>query len=94
MLFCTRKNGWGWNNFLDEVNQGAGRNLADWWKQYYTWGLPLVILGIYLKGYDDLFAKQGGDVLTKWLALAFLFLVWIFWCTARKGRKNMASRAK
>ena len=94
VLFCTRKNGWGWENFLDEVNQGAGRNLADRWKLYYTYGLPLVILAIYLKGYDDLFAKQGGEVLIKWLALAFLFLAWIFWSAAGKGRKDRISQAK
>ena len=65
VLFCTRKNGWGWTRFLEEVNQGAGRNLADQWKLYYTYGLPLVILAIYLKGYDDLFAKQGPAALAQ-----------------------------
>lgn len=94
VLFCTRKNGWGWTHFLEEVNQGAGRNLADRWKLYYTYGLPLVILAIYLKGYDALFAKQGGEVLIKWLALAFLFLAWIFWSAAGKGRKDRISQAK
>ena len=24
VLFCTKKNGWGWNSFLEEINQGEG----------------------------------------------------------------------
>ena len=92
VLFCTRKNGWGWNNFLDEVNQGAGRNLADWWKQYYTWGLPLVILGIYLKGYDDLFAKQGPAVLAQWMLIALAFLGWIGYCV--KGHRTKKNKKR
>ena len=26
LLFCTRKNGWGWDNFMAEANAGVGRN--------------------------------------------------------------------
>lgn len=88
VLFCTRKNGWGWTHFLEEVNQGAGRNLADQWKLYYTYGLPLVILAIYLKGYDDLFAKQGPAALAQWMVIALVFLGWIGYCVKGRGTKK------
>lgn len=88
VLFCTRKNGWGWENFLGEVNQGAGRNLAAGWKLYYTYGLPLVILAIYLKGYDDLFAKQGPAALAQWMVIALVFLGWIGYCVRGRGTKE------
>ena len=29
VLFCTRKNGWGWNEFLNEVNTGKGRKCQE-----------------------------------------------------------------
>ncbi|MDO5597566.1 MULTISPECIES: sodium-dependent transporter [Acidaminococcus] len=80
VLFCTRKNGWGWNNFLAEVNAGQGRNLPGFWKPYLTYGLPLLLLGVYLKGYEDMFIKQGPATLTHWLGIAAVFLVWIWYC--------------
>lgn len=94
VLFCTHKNGWAWNHFLAEVNEGQGRNMPSFWKGYLTYILPLLLIGVYLKGYVDLFAKQGGDVLTKWLAFAFLFLAWIFWCAVGKGKKSAEIPAK
>lgn len=87
VLFCTRQNGWGWKNFLTEVNAGQGRNLPGFWQPYLTHGLPLLILGIYLKGYDDLFAKQGPAALAQWMAIAVAFLIWIWYCV--KGKKEV-----
>ena len=54
VLFCTRKNGWGWNNFLAEVNVYQGRNLPGFWKSYLTYGLPPASAGCVsqrLRGY-------------------------------------------
>ncbi len=86
VLFCTHKNGWGWENFLAEVNAGQGHNLPNFWKGYLTYILPLLLIGVYLKGYVDLFSKQGTATLTQWLAVALIFLAWIFWCAVGKGK--------
>lgn len=29
LLFCTRKNGWGWDNFIAEVNAGTGMKFPE-----------------------------------------------------------------
>jgi len=45
VLFCTRRYGWGWKNFLTEVNTGSkGPVLPGWLRGYFTWVLPLIIL--------------------------------------------------
>ena len=84
VLFCTKKNGWGWKNFLAEANDGEGRNLPASLHSYLLYILPLLIITIYLKGYYDMFSKQGPEVLAKWLALAALFLGFIFYTASRK----------
>lgn len=43
VLFCTHKFGWGWDNFIAEVNAGTGKKLPLWLKPYMKWVLPLVI---------------------------------------------------
>ena len=34
VLFCTRKNGWGWENFLAEANTGKGPHFPKGLKNY------------------------------------------------------------
>jgi len=47
VLFCTRRYGWGWKNFLTEVNTGSkGPVLPGWLRGYFTWVLPLIILAV------------------------------------------------
>ena len=84
MLFCTRENGWGWKHFLAEANDGEGRNIPTSLHSYLQYVLPLIIISIYLKGYYDMFASQGTEVLVKWFCVAFLFLGFIFYCSAGK----------
>lgn len=41
VLFCVRKNGWGWEKFLAEVNEGTGTKLPAWLRGiWHTWCLP------------------------------------------------------
>lgn len=89
ILFCTRKNGWGWNNFVQEVNTGKGINLSNWIKPYITWILPLIVIVIYLKGYYDYFVDKGSIVLTVWIiiAIAFLGLILFFVSPKKINRK-------
>ena len=55
VLFCVSKKGWGWDNFTKEANTGSGFNFPSKLKFYFTWGLPLLILLIYVFGYVELF---------------------------------------
>lgn len=74
VLFCTRKNGWGWDSFLNEVNTGAGKKLSSKLRLYFSYILPVIIIVIYLKGYYDTFAKMGVRMLAFWMTFAVLLL--------------------
>lgn len=87
VLFCTRKNGWGWENFLKEANAGEGLKFPSVLQVYVSWGIPAIIIVIYLKGYFDMFKAQGTAVLAGWMAVAVLFLAFVLWCAAA-GRKK------
>lgn len=44
VLFCTRRYGWGWDNYLSELNCGKGMKMGAWMRPYMTWILPLIIV--------------------------------------------------
>ena len=50
VLFCTVKNGWGFDNFFAEANQGKGLKLKRWMRPYMTYILPLLIITILIIG--------------------------------------------
>lgn len=50
VLFCTRKFGWGWKNFINEANTGDGIKMPKWFKPYVTWVLPLIIIVVFVLG--------------------------------------------
>ena len=84
VLFCTKKNGWGWNHFLEEINQGEGWKFPSGIKGYMSYGLPLLIIIIYLKGYYDKFQPMGTKVLVGWMIVAILFLTFVIGCSCGK----------
>lgn len=86
VLFCTRKNGWGWENFMAEANEGEGIRFPKGLKAYVAYGIPLIIVFIYLKGYYDKFRGGSPAVLAGWMAAAVLFLLFVFWCAVGKRR--------
>ena len=88
VLFCTRKNGWGWENFLSEVNAGEGVHFPRGLKGYVSYVLPLIIIVIYLKGYYDMFAGRGTAVLVGWMAAAVLFMGFVLFCAAGAGKSK------
>ena len=90
VLFCVKKNGWGWKSFLAEVNAGSGRKLSGSviLQFYMTYILPLIIVVVYLKGYYDTFKKQDTMTLIGWMAFAVLLLVAIFAVTLKKPKKE------
>ena len=50
LLFCVSKWGWGFDNYLAEVNKGTGTKMPSWLKSYFRYILPLLILFIFIKG--------------------------------------------
>ncbi len=49
-LFCAGKYGWGFDNYLKEVNIGEGVKFPRWLKPYFQFVLPLLIFIIVLRG--------------------------------------------
>ncbi len=56
VLFCTRKNGWGWKNFVAEANTGSGIQVKPWMRLYVSYVLPFIIIGLFLIGLIQYFA--------------------------------------
>lgn len=78
LLFCTTKNGWGWDNFIEEANSGKGLKLSHKVRWYMTYILPFIVVAIYLKGYYDMFSPKGTVYMVSWFGAAVIFLGIIF----------------
>lgn len=57
LLFCTCRRGWGWNNFLAEVDMGAGMHFPRFLRLYLRYALPALIVGLFCMGYYEKFFK-------------------------------------
>lgn len=57
VLFCTTKRGWGWNNFIAEVNAGEGMRFPKWLRGWVSIGVPLLIVVILISGWIPLIAS-------------------------------------
>ncbi len=91
LLFVTRKNGWGWENFLAEVNAGEGLKFPAILKGYVGYGIPLIIMVIYLKGYYDKFSAMGTTTFAVWMTVAVLLLGFVLYCALAGGKKKAKS---
>lgn len=49
-IFCTRRFGWGQENFYNEINTGKGLKFPRFFGFYLKWILPLIIFSIWLIG--------------------------------------------
>ena len=50
-LFVTNNRfGWGWDNFLNEVNAGRGFKVRNWMRPIYAYLVPALVLIIYVFG--------------------------------------------
>lgn len=78
VLFCTKKNGWGWEGFRKEANEGKGPKLPEWLRFYMSYILPAIIVVVYLKGYYDTFKPRGTGYLVGWMIFACVLLLAIF----------------
>lgn len=89
VLFCVRKNGWGFENFLKEANTGEGIKFPEWIRVYMQYILPIIVCVIYLKGYYDFFIPQGKTTTILWLCFAAAMLIAIFSISIFTGRKKI-----
>ena len=88
VLFCTRKNGWGWSKFIEEANTGKGIKLSNKLKPYMSYILPIFIVVIYLKGYYDMFSSHGTNSLIFWMVFAIVILALLFTIVFSKGKEE------
>lgn len=88
VLFCTRKNGWGWDAFLKEANAGKGLSFPHFLKPYISYGIPLIIAVIYLKGYYDKFCSESPLVLSCWMGAAVIFLLFVCFCALHSKKSH------
>lgn len=55
LLFCVSKRGWGFKNFLKEADSGEGLKFPAGLEFYFRWILPIIVLIIFIVGYDQKF---------------------------------------
>ena len=94
VFFCTGRNGWGWENFIREADAGKGLQFPAGLRGYITFGLPLIIIAIYLKGYFDKFSPMGTGMLIFWMCFALLLLGFVFYCSFHHKKEASAAEQK
>ena len=50
VIFCSYKAGWGFDNYINEVNKGDGTKMSRKFKNYYRFVLPILIFIILIQG--------------------------------------------
>ncbi len=55
VLFCTRRYGWGWDNFMKEISIGKGLPYPGSTRKYISYVLPLIVLVVFIGGYISFF---------------------------------------
>lgn len=58
LLFISYKRGFGFDNFLKEVNEGQGIKIPGIAKWYYRFILPLVVALLFIQGYVEIFGNK------------------------------------
>ncbi len=87
LLFCTRKNGWGWDNFKKEVDEGNGFALPSFMRPLMSYIIPAAIMIIFLKGYYDMFSGKGTFLFVTWMTIGILLLAFVLFCACAGGKK-------
>ena len=60
VLFCTTRYGWGWDKFLAEADAGQGMKFPAWSRFWVKYGIPVLIIIIFIMGYAPKFAVWFG----------------------------------
>ena len=47
---CSKRYGWGWDNFLAEANAGKGLKVKNWMKPIFCYIVPVAVIIIYIMG--------------------------------------------
>jgi NSS family neurotransmitter:Na+ symporter len=55
LLFCVTKRGWGWDNFLLEVNSGKGLKFPKTLRCFYVYAVPAIMAVVFIMGYYKMF---------------------------------------
>ena len=55
LLFCVTRYGWGWDNFIKEVDAGTGLKFPKFLRAYLTYVVPIIMLVIFIAGYYEKF---------------------------------------
>ena len=84
VLFCTKKSGWGFEQFLEETNTGVGTNFPKFLRRYMRYVLPMIVLVIYFKGYYDKFKDSSPVIFGVWMMIAIAFAVYILYLSRDK----------
>ena len=56
VVFCSYKIGWGWDNFIKEVDAGKGIKFPQWIKPYVKYVIPAIMIIVFIQGYIDKFS--------------------------------------
>ena len=51
LVFCISRKGWGWEKFLAEADAGQGLKFPAWSLPWLKWGIPALIIVIFVMGY-------------------------------------------
>ncbi|MGI6032928.1 MAG: sodium-dependent transporter [Coriobacteriales bacterium] len=51
VIICTRKHAWGWDNFVKEADKGEGLAFPKRFRLWYSYGIPALIIVIFVMGY-------------------------------------------
>ena len=57
VLYVVLKRGWGFDNYLSEMNAGKGAKLPKFARNYYRFVLPVVIAALFVQGYIGIFGN-------------------------------------
>jgi len=57
LLFCVSRYGWGFENYIEEVNAGEGLKMPRALRGYLSWILPIIVLIVLIQGYINVFGN-------------------------------------
>jgi NSS family neurotransmitter:Na+ symporter len=88
LLFCVTRYGWGWDNFLKEVDSGVGLRFPRAWRGFFAVAVPIIMIIVFAVGYYNMFFKNIPLIVPiLWLAAGILFSVII--TSGVVGAKNL-----
>jgi len=53
-MFCTRRIGWWGEGFHGSAHAGEGLQFPKWARAWVTWGIPILFIIVFIKGYIDI----------------------------------------